>query len=144
MGIGAELRGDDAAGLRVVELLDEAISRKRPRIPCRTFVGGTAPENVTGAVRALHPSHILFVDAADLGRAPGEFDMIDPEATGGASFSTHTLPIKVIAQYLVAATGAEVLLVGVQPRSLAYATEMDPTVEAGCRALIQAICDALA
>ena len=144
MGIGAELRGDDAAGLRVVALIEESFSKRPPRIPCRTFVGGTAPENVTGAVRALHPSHILFVDAADLGRTPGEFDMIDPEAIGGASFSTHTLPIKVIAQYLVAATGAEVMLVGVQPRSLAYATEMDPAVEEGCRRLVEEICEALA
>ena len=144
VGIGAELRGDDAAGLRVIALLEDALSKRPPRIPCRTFIGGTAPENVTGAVRTFNPSHILFIDAADLGCEPGAFSEIDPEQTGGASFSTHTLPIGVIVQYLVATTEAEALLVGIQPRSLAYATEMDVGVEEGCRALVEGICEALA
>ncbi len=144
MGVGAELRGDDAAGLRVVELLDAALAACPPRIPCRTFVGGTAPENVTGALRAFGPSHILFIDAADIGAAPGIFAKIDPDATGGASFSTHTLPIGVIAGYLVATTGAEVMLIGIQPRSLAYAGEMDAAVDQGCRELVDEICEAIA
>lgn len=132
MGIGSELRGDDAAGLVVVSELEALFQNRPPRIPCRVFIGGAVPENVTGQLRGFSPSHILLIDAADLGFASGGAALVDPARTDGVTFSTHAMPMAVFMQYLAATLKAEVLLIGIQPRSLEYAADMDGDVRRGC------------
>jgi len=143
VGIGSELRGDDAAGLLVVSTLSDSWEREPPRIPAKTFVGSTAPENITGEVRAFAPSHIVLIDCADLGAAPGSCALIDTSAVGGGAGSTHNMPLRVLVDFLEKTMDAEVLLIGIQPECVAFASEMREGVRRGSMELARMLMEEL-
>ena|SRR5581483_563040 len=114
VGVGQELRGDDTAGLALVHAL-------RPRLSGRDDVllldAGPSPENVTGALRRFAPEVVLLVDAAALGVEAGATRALEWRETGGVSATTHTLPVRLVAGFLEAELGCEVLLLGIQAAS---------------------------
>ncbi|MFH1477624.1 MAG: hydrogenase 3 maturation endopeptidase HyCI [Verrucomicrobiota bacterium] len=81
----------------------------------RLFDGGTAPENLTGEIVRFRPSHILLVDAADFGQKPGTVKLIEPENIDGMSFSTHALPLNILADYLKRTLSCHIMILGIQP-----------------------------
>lgn len=120
LGVGSDLRGDDAVGLVVAARLRKALRR---RTVC-VLNGGTAPENLTGEIRRFDPSHLLIVDALDSPGAPGPGSVVllAPDEITGPSFGTHKLPIKLMVRYLLhSLPGRRILIVGIQPKSLAMA-----------------------
>jgi len=127
LGVGSPLRGDDAVGLMIVNELMQKL-KTRPQIEVRFYLGESAPENFTGEIREFAPTQVIIVDAAELGLAPGTFSLIEREAIGGISFSTHVLPLKIIADYLVTTTNCEVLLIGIQPQELEFAMPISSKV----------------
>ena len=99
MGIGNELRADDAAGILVVRQLlqyDSAFEKDCVRI----IQAGQAPENSTWILRGFEPHLILLIDAADMGDMPGTVHWIAMEDISGLSASTHSLPLSMLAAYL--------------------------------------------
>jgi hypothetical protein len=70
VGIGNELNGDDGAGVWVLRNLKDVIGRVADS-PVLIIDAGTAPENVTGALRKFAPELILLIDAAQLNEPPG-------------------------------------------------------------------------
>jgi hydrogenase 3 maturation protease len=128
VGIGSELHGDDAAGIRVVERLARARSVRRSRL-LLCLIGGNAPENVTSPLRAFDPALVLFVDAAALGAAAGTVRLVAPEEIGGVSFSTHTLPLPVILAYIGGACAAQSYVLAIQPASMSVGEELSPPVQ---------------
>jgi hydrogenase 3 maturation protease len=128
VGIGSELHGDDAAGVRVVERLGHARSVRRCRL-LLCLSGGNAPENVTSPVLAFDPALVLFVDAADLGAPPGTAQLVAPAEIAGVSFSTHTLPLPVLLTYLRGSCAAESYALAIQPASIAFGDELSPAVQ---------------
>ena len=134
LGIGSELRSDDAAGIRVAERV-EALG-----LPgLISIAGGPAPENLTGEIRRLSPSLLIIVDAADMGLPPGTVRLLDPGQIGGVSFSTHTLPITVLVDYLQKETGCAILVLGIQPRSLEFDGPLSPEIATAVEEAVQAI-----
>jgi hydrogenase 3 maturation protease len=137
LGVGNELNGDDAAGVRVVK----ALAARLPATPGVLLIdSGVAPENFTGPLRRFRPNLVLEIDAAQLDLAPGSVAWIDWREADGLSASTHTLPPSVLAGYLVAELGCEVALIGIQPAGLDMGQPLSPPVE---RAVDQ-LADALA
>lgn len=134
LGVGSEMRSDDAAGLGVCAAIDAALRKDGVR-HARVFYGHTAPENLTGLIREFKPSLTVIIDAADLGRDPGEVGVVDIGRVRGASCSTHRLPMGVFVSYLEKTVGCECLLVGIQPASVRYGTEMAPAVRTSVAAL---------
>lgn len=124
LAVGSELRGDDAAGL----LVAEEVQKKRPKI-LEIVIGGTAPENQTGEIKRLKPSHLIIVDAAEMKAPPGTIKLISPEEIGGFSFSTHALPLKVMIDFILQDIQCEVLIIAVQPKSLGFGSEVSPEVK---------------
>jgi hydrogenase 3 maturation protease len=121
LGVGSDLRGDDAAGLILCRRLESRFARE-DGLPdparFRAFIGETAPENLTGEIRKFGPSHLLIADSADFGREPGAVIVADPEEITGISFSTHRLPLFVLTDYLEKEMGCRILILGLQPRTL--------------------------
>ena len=110
VGVGHELRGDDAAGLAVAR-------RARPWAGERLLVleGGPAPENVTGVLRRFAPQLVLLVDAAEFGAEAGAVRWLTPDMVEGLSATTHTMPLSMLATYLEQELNCRVYLVGIQP-----------------------------
>lgn len=112
VGIGNELGGDDAAGVQVARLLKPRMVGNQQIL---VLEAGLAPENFTGLLRRFSPQLILLVDAALMGCLPGTIQVIDWASAEGFSASTHTLPLNILASYLTAELGCELVLIGIQP-----------------------------
>lgn len=123
IGIGSELRSDDAAGLLVAEKLQKS---KIPKL--KVFLGATAPENLTGEIIKYKPSHIIIIDSAEMNQKPGTMLLINPEEAGGISFSSHTLPIKMMVDYLFESLKSEILIIGIQPKTLMFGENVSKEV----------------
>src|SRR5512137_2457115 len=66
IGMGNELRADDAVGLEVVRLLKPHVSDKLV-----VFEGHMTPDAFISPACIVKPTHLLIVDAAELGETPG-------------------------------------------------------------------------
>jgi hydrogenase 3 maturation protease len=139
LAVGSDLNGDDGVALRVVELLEPHVGDGKT---LHTFVGATAPENCTGPIRRLNPSHLIVIDAADVGKPPGTIEWIDTARLTGITFCTHALPLNVIIDYILkSCPECEVIVLGVQPQRLDFAQPLTAPVEAAARAIAAALCD---
>lgn len=134
VGIGHELRGDDAAGVAVARRL-QPLAHERLLV----VEGGHAPENQTGAIRRFSPDLVLLVDAAQMNETPGTVRWLGWEESVGLSASTHTLPPSILAHYLVHEIGCEVVLVGIQPGQTALERPLSPEVQGAVDALVGAL-----
>jgi hydrogenase 3 maturation protease len=134
LGAGSTLRGDDAAGMRIVEELQAEFDLKQ--YPQLLFCPGeTAPENYSGKIRQFCPTHFLVIDAADVRATPGSIVEIRPEDVGGPTFCSHMLPLRVMIRYLAQETGADVTLLGIQYKSIEFDTGMTDEVQAAVNEL---------
>lgn len=120
LGVGSDLRGDDAAGMLVARAIFDLIKDKKDdRV--RVFLGETAPENLTGEIKKYRPTHLIIVDAGDIGKEPGSIALVTPEQEiFGATFSTHKLPIKILVKYLNESFPCKTCVIIIQPRSLGF------------------------
>ncbi|NVN93071.1 MAG: hydrogenase 3 maturation endopeptidase HyCI [Desulfuromonadales bacterium] len=132
LGVGSELRGDDAAGVLVVREMRELLANAPfDYLEFEGFEGANAPENVTGYIKAFGPDHILLVDAAEIGASIGECREIAIAEISETLFSTHTLPMKVVTDYLEQATGAVITVLGMQPGCVDFDAAPTPEIRAG-------------
>lgn len=152
LGIGNELRGDDAAGIAVARQMKEIgdwgleTGDKQSLISSLLVIdGGHAPENQTGPIRRFGPHLVLLVDAAFVGDGPGAIELIAWQETTGLSATTHTMPPYMLAQYLVAELDCEVALLGIQPQQLDMGVGLSKPVQtavdavaAGLREVVEA------
>lgn len=130
VGIGNELRGDDAAGVSFVRAFKRLTSPRASSV--LVIDAGTAPENYTGPLRAFKPELVLLVDAAQLNERPGTVLLLEAAQTGGLDASTHTLPPYLIARYLTAELGCEIVLLGIQPADNTLGAPLSPRVRSAC------------
>ncbi len=144
IGLGSPLRGDDGVGVRVIEDLAE-----------RTLPDGV--EVVDGGAQGLGlvslmegRRRVVFVDAADVGQAPGQFVRFtfDDVRSGSVallgaecSISVHAAGLR-DALLLAQALGClpdEVIIFGVQPANLDWEEGLSPQVEAVLPRLVEAV-----
>jgi hydrogenase 3 maturation protease len=138
VGVGHELRGDDAAGLAVVRALQRALGQDKDWL---VIDAGSAPENQTGLLRRFRPDVVLFIDAAQMNRAPGVVQWLSWEETEGISASTHTLPLSVLARYLIAELGCEVALLCIQPADDTIGIALSPRAAKAADGIVSALLD---
>jgi hydrogenase 3 maturation protease len=165
VGMGHELRGDDAAGVAVAQALQSRLAglqtcevftplrfaseafRKTPQVsatpPVIVIDAGPAVENFTGPLRRFGPDLVLLIDAAQMDEAPGAVRWLAWQETDGLSASTHTLPPRVLAQYLTSELGCEVALVGVQPADTTMGAPLSQAAQAAVHAVAQALAEML-
>ncbi|MBZ0303057.1 MAG: hydrogenase maturation peptidase HycI, partial [Anaerolineae bacterium] len=124
VGIGHELRGDDAAGIM--------IARGLQRVSSPTLIvvdAGPAPENFTGLLRALAPDVVLLVDAAQMQEPPGTVRLLAIDGAQPDSASTHTLSLHLLANFLRATLDGDILLLGIQPEQDSFGTGLSSAVQ---------------
>ncbi|MBC7228749.1 MAG: hydrogenase maturation protease, partial [Thermoflexales bacterium] len=141
LGLGNPLRGDDGVGPRVVA---ELLRRGLP-------AGMEAVDGGTGGLDLLHLmegwDRVVIVDAAELGRRPGEFLRFTPEdvhLVGSlVSLSSHSAGLA-DALALARALGRplpEIVIYGVQPERMDWEEGLSPAVEAALPRLVEEILD---
>jgi hydrogenase maturation protease len=129
IGLGNPLRGDDGVGVRVVQ----------------TLATYDLPPNIRVIDGMEGQQRVIIVDAADIGASPGQFvRFMLPEARllgDEASLSIHAAGLRealLLAQALDMLP-PELIIYGVQPRTLAWDNTLSSSVEAGLPGLISAI-----
>lgn len=129
IGVGNDLRGDDSAGLIVArQLLADERFEDIPNL--LILEGGPAPENQTGRLRIFQPQLVLFIDAAHLDEPPGTIQLIPLESIDGMSASSHSLPLSILARYIMAEFDCEVEVLGIQPAQNEVDSEPSSLVQA--------------
>lgn len=125
VGVGNPIRGDDAVGPRIIELLE---SKPLPHVLLLNTE--SVPEAFTGKVEQFNPTHVLMLDAANFRGAPGETKLITGEQIGGQAISTHSLPLNIFISYVERSLGIKVILLGIQPLSIGLGEPISEPVEA--------------
>ena len=125
VGIGSDLRADDAAGVEVVRRL----RRHLTSLNVLLIDAGVAPENFTAKIKKFGPSHVLMIDATDLGLKPGAASIVDLSAITGPSIFSHRLPLSIFADYLRAHVETKIILIGIQPANARIGSEMNDQVK---------------
>ena len=140
LGIGNRLGGDDAAGICVVDMVNQRRHRAGVRFPAEIIAidAGTAPESYTSVIRQHQPDLLILVDAADMGLTPGALRIITPEKISILSFSTHHMPLSMFISYVEEFCG-RVLLVGVQPEQTETGEHISKAVRKSVEKLAEAI-----
>ncbi|HTY45055.1 MAG TPA: hydrogenase maturation peptidase HycI [Patescibacteria group bacterium] len=139
LGVGSELRGDDAAGILVAKRLAADFRGSRGRQKFKVFIGATAPENVTGQIKKFKPGQLIIIDAADMNAEAGAVKLIPADRIDGFSSCTHSLPLNILADYLVKSIGCAITIIGIQPKTLAFGSRFSPEVERSAGAVCAAI-----
>jgi len=134
LGIGSQIRGDDAVGIAVVEHLE-----RKAMGDVLLIKTDVRPENFTGEIRKFNPTHVLMVDAAHFNGAPGEARVIPTQDIGGDRISTHHLPLTDLSYFIKGTMCADVALIGIQPESIAFGTEMTPALKRAAKQVAETI-----
>lgn len=113
LGVGHDLCGDDAVGVRLAESLRRSMGETRDVL---VVEAGSAPENFTGLLRRFRPNLVLVVDAAQMQAKPGTVRWLDWEDVEYTGASTHSLPLPILVRYLQSELGCQVALIGIQPQ----------------------------
>jgi hydrogenase 3 maturation protease len=122
LGIGNELRRDDAVGLAVVDRLRTSIDDPSVIvINCQT-----APENYTGNVKRIKPTCIVLIDAADFGATPGDARIIQLHELGEVSVTTHKASLLTLGEYLQSEINCNIFVIGIQPADCDFGSGLSP------------------
>ncbi len=122
IGLGNELRRDDAVGVVLVRMLAESTS------PCENV---EIVDGGTGGVNLIHrlegAKRLLIVDAAEMGIEPGQFRFFSPEEVKNAapakvSLSLHETDFMGILDILkrLGSQPEVVRIFGIQPKDVSY------------------------
>ena len=134
VGVGNPIRGDDAVGPRIIELLE---SKPLPNV--LLLDTESVPEAFTGKVEQFKPTHVLMIDAANFRGAPGETKLITGEQIGGQAISTHSLPLNIFISYIERSLGIKVILLGIQPMSIGLGEPITEPVEAAAQSIVNTL-----
>jgi len=131
--MGNPWRADDGCGLVFIE----ALRAMKPA--CTLINAGSTPENYAGKIIKENPDTVLLVDAVHLGKDPGEYAVLNSSQILAAGFTTHDLSPKLFLDYLKTHTSADIYLLGIQPRALAFDQEMSEPVKTAVGRLAQMV-----
>ncbi|HEY83904.1 MAG TPA: hydrogenase maturation protease [Chloroflexi bacterium] len=136
IGLGNPLRGDDGIGARVAQALAEQ------NLPPNVDVldGGTQGLGIVNMLEGRQ--RVIFVDAADVGVAPGQFKRFTLDEArllgNDRHLSLHNASLRdalLLAQALDMLP-PEVIIFGVQPDTLEWDSTLSPPVEAALPRLL--------
>ena len=149
IGIGADLREDDAIGsLLASDLIDKyALLAGDPSSDNETHVEGelfrknpvlvlngtVVPEQHILTLTAFGPDTVIVVDAARIGGGaiPGDLAFIDLDKLDTATFSTHTISVRSFVEMSqLMGCNADFIIIGIQPASLGYGEALSEEVSA--------------
>ena len=125
LGIGNDMRGDDAVG---PILANRLFSEFQNQTDVVVVNGGSVPENYTGTIRRENPSHIIFIDAVEMGKETGHVKLVKKEEISNYSISTHAMPISFLIKYLESAVNSEIILIGIQPENMELSQDISKEV----------------
>ncbi len=125
LGIGNKTRGDDAAGIRTIQKLEDRLESENLLL----INTGNTPEKFTSKVKKFEPDKVLLIDSIDSGSEPGTITLAKSSDVSSYSVSTHRLPLSKLMDYLEKETGAKIRLLGMQVENIGRGTKISQNVK---------------
>jgi hydrogenase maturation protease len=150
LGIGNTLMSDDGVGIHVIHHLQgQQAGRLLPEADIEILDGGTLGFLLVD--RLSEADGMVVVDAANLGEAAGTVRVMDDAEVDrflndNPSLSVHEVGLVDLLQMMTLSGQAprRRALVGIQPETIGWGTEMSPAVAAGIPEAAQAVTRLLA
>jgi hydrogenase 3 maturation protease len=143
IGVGSEMRGDDAFGVLAARELAAVLGDETPGV--EVLEGGVAPENLAERAARSSPRTVVLIDAADFDGKPGELKLLDPEELGWSlGGGTHAPSLELLATYLKERCGARTIMLAARPASTEFGTGISPALKAAASRAAEALAAALA
>jgi hydrogenase 3 maturation protease len=98
-----------------------------------------APENCLGPVLRFAPWLVVFVDAAEMGEAPGAVRWLSWEETAGLGGSTHTVSPAMLARYLIPTLNCQVAVLAIQAGDTTIGAPLTPSVAAAVDEVVRGL-----
>ncbi|MBN2492524.1 MAG: hydrogenase maturation protease [Planctomycetes bacterium] len=130
--VGNTLAGDDGLGPAVAAGLAGGV-------PWPVLDAGAAPENFLMKIVAHEPDMVLLVDTLAAGAAPGTIRLVEPADLAGPGPSTHGPAPTVFLEALVGVHPCRVVVLGVEPASLATGAPLSPAVARAAETIVAAL-----
>ncbi len=131
MGIGNDICGDDGIGPYIVENIKHLESSN-----VSILNATTVPENFTGKIRKIDPTHIIIVDAVIMNEGPGKIKIVKKEEVAGVSISTHSMSLSYLVNYLELEKPYNILFIGIEPESMELGQGLSPLVKSSSDEII--------
>lgn len=134
IGIGSELRGDDYAGLKVIDEM-RAVGLDAENL--LLIQAGNMPEKFTSSVKEFDPDNVLLIDSVEADMEPGSVSLVDPSDIVTDSVSSHKLPLSKLMNYLEEETEARIDLVGIQVKDLEVGSGLSEEIKDSIKNLVE-------
>lgn len=128
VGIGNLLRQDDGAGVFISTQI-----RETDRI--KVITPEVSIENYIGKINSIDHDILVLIDCVDMKRAPGSFDLIPVDQVRDLTFNTHNISLKKLSEFF----RKEVLILAIQPESVAFGENLSYIVHEACNKIIELI-----
>ena len=124
VGMGHPLRSDDYAGSYIVKRI---IVHSRDEFDdVLLFDGEDNVENLITTIAQLQPQDVIFIDACEMKARPGETSLIPVGKTEFPFFTTHGVPLKLLADQVL--TRSNVWLLAIQPENTDFGEQLSTTI----------------
>lgn len=132
LGIGNELKGDDAVG----PFLCEQLAGKT----CAQVIdAGTVPENYIQKIVGINPETLIVIDAIDFGASPGTIRVFATEDLNSIAISTHTLSPRLFVELIASQIDLRVVFIGIQPAQVRFGRPLSDRVSRSAEDLSNAL-----
>lgn len=121
LGMGNPLRGDDGVGSYIAKQLQNKL--KATIIDCED-----KPERYLQQIIFESPDIVLFIDAVNMRVEPGAFALIESKNFDNEIIFTHKSSLKAYTDYINKNTNSQVFILGIQPKSIAFGSNISKIV----------------
>ena len=105
----------------------------------KTFLinGGSVPENFTGLIKKIDPSHIILIDASLMKMQAGEINIVNKDNIADISISTHSMSLAYLIKYLQLEKEYNILFIGIEPEIMDLSFELSDNVKESSDILVK-------
>ncbi|MBQ2962867.1 MAG: hydrogenase maturation protease [Methanobrevibacter sp.] len=103
--------------------------------------GGSVPENFTGLIKKINPSHIIIIDASLMNMEAGEINIVNKDNIVDISISTHSMSLAYLIRYLELENEFNILFIGIEPESMDLSFELSDNVKESSNGLVKLLFD---
>jgi hydrogenase maturation protease len=125
VGIGNILRQDDGAGVYVSTRINETENIK-------VLTPEVSIENYIGKINSIDHDTLVLIDCADIKKPPGRWELIPVEQVNDLTFNTHNISLKRLSEFFK----NEVLILGIQPETVAFGENLSYIVHEACNKIV--------
>ena len=133
LGIGNDLRTDDGIGPFIIK----GLNVESPNLLIENV--GSVPEAFARPLAKFKAERIIMIDAADMKKPPGHIELITKDRIGGIAISTHSMPLSFLMMYLEQETGAQTILLGIQPQDIQFGEGLTPEISKVAQKIISTL-----